>query len=83
MRPLSEAEETAFAAIVARLGDPEWRRLRRRTVMVTLAVLALASVLLTRVLHWPWATVPAFAATFVGGLLVGWRVTGPGRRASP
>ncbi len=69
--PLSDDEEAAFAAIVAHLGNPERRRLRRLTMRLGATVL-LAFGLLVLVAHWPLAVFASFSATFVLGLAAGW-----------
>ena len=69
--PLSEHEEAAFAAIVARLGNPERRRLRRLTITLG-AIVLLAFALLVLVAQWHWTIYVAFSATFVFGLGLGW-----------
>jgi hypothetical protein len=75
----SDAEEAAFAAIVAQLRDPETRHLHRLTVAMASAVLTAATVFLVLVLRWPWTTVGAFSAAFLVPIAVGWPHMGPRR----
>lgn len=65
-----DREAAAFAAIVARLGDPEWRRARRIVIAVSTACLAIAVVLLW-LLRWPLVAIVSFGLTFVAGLVAG------------
>jgi len=69
--PLSEHEEAAFAALIAQLGNPERRRLRRITASLSASVLFLVGAL-APLFHWPWAVYIAFSSTFVVGMGVGW-----------
>lgn len=78
---LSDAEEAAFAALVAQLHDPERRRLRRLALVLGSLVLFGAIVILVLVLHWPWLTVVSFSATFLVGMAVGWGFIGRRPRA--
>ena len=52
--PLSEHEEAAFAAIIAQLGNPERRRLRRIVASLSASVLFLVAAMVP-FFHWPWA----------------------------
>jgi hypothetical protein len=69
--PLSGHEQAAFAAIIAKLGDPERRRLRRMTASLSASVLLLVGAA-SRFFHWPWAVYIAFCTTFVVAVGVGW-----------
>ena len=68
--PLSGHEQAAFAAIIAKLGDPERRRLRRMTAYLSAIVLLLVGAV-SRFFHWPWAVCIAFCTTFVVAVGVG------------
>lgn len=63
-----QTDEEMFRAIVARLDDPEWLRLRRRlrtTAVLTFLVGALAVAALTGT---GWLGLGAFSATFLPGI---------------
>lgn len=71
---LSKPEAELFASIVARVGDPERRRLRRIVVAACVGVLTVGLAVVVLVLRWPWRAFVAFTVTFVvalvGGLLL-------------
>jgi uncharacterized membrane protein YphA (DoxX/SURF4 family) len=69
--PLSGDEQATFAAIIAKLGNPERRRLRRMTTSLSASVLLLVGAA-SRFFHWPWAVYIAFCTTFVVAVGVGW-----------
>ena len=68
---LSKGESEKFAAIVARLGDPDQRRLRRIVLATSAVTTCAAAVLIRLVLGWAWAPVVAFTAATIVGLVGG------------
>lgn len=68
---LSDEESKAFAAIVARLGDPERQRLRWIVVAASVGLLAPVAIILVAVLDWPWEAVLSFTAASLAGLVGG------------
>jgi len=73
-RGLYFPDEDAFDAIVAGLGDPEWRRFRRIGAAIATAVLLLGALtppLVDRSSQATVATVATFALSFAVGLASG------------
>ena len=68
---LSKGESEAFAAIVARLGDPEQRRLRRIVLAASAVMICVAVVLIRLLLGWAWGPVVAFTTATIVGLVGG------------
>lgn len=66
-----DADAEAFAAIVAHLGDPEWRRLRRCGVAISALSVLVAAIVVRLLLGWPLAAVVTFALSAVAGLVGG------------
>jgi hypothetical protein len=69
--PLSGHEQAAFAAIIAKLGDPERRRLRRMTASLSASVLLLVGQHRVSSIG-PGPSASPFCTTFVVAMGVGW-----------
>jgi hypothetical protein len=67
-RGSSFPDRDTFDAIVAGLGDPEWRRRRRIGAAIATAVLLLGALTLRLVDRSSWPTVATFALSFAVGL---------------
>ena len=68
---LSKGESETFAAIIARLGDPEQRRLRRLMVASSAVTICAGVVLICLLLGWAWGPVVAFTTATIVGLVGG------------
>jgi peptidoglycan/LPS O-acetylase OafA/YrhL len=73
----SKREAELFASIVARIGDPERRRLRLIAAAAAAAVLALGLVIVVLVLRWPWPAAVSFAVMCVVGVVAGLLLMAP------